>query len=687
MSDEEINVKITGEASGATGALEDTAAAARRSVGDIQDSMSGLKESTAGIGESLEELRQNFQTAFEFTGLAAAYEGIKALGEGIEELGARATQIRTMSEVLGLTTTQFQTLEVASEEAGVSIEMTSRSTERLSIMLNDARAGIGSAVEKLHDLGITNEQIQSSTFGINDLLGALHDRLNDVGTASSTAAALQKELGARAAAVVEALKGYVAGADEQKIKMAEVNGLSDDQIQRLHGMATWWKEVGTWAENAAAKTVLAGQAMMQMQHPGADAAGGALFGIQPAQSGGGGAAGATDAAQEAAAQTKQYSAQIQTDWNSASNSIQLADLQNIKASAEAFKQGTAERLTALRAYAQEALEYYGSKNVKEVQDANAAVLAAQRAYGDEYKRVVLDLTNYATDENEKIATDRTRMATKLDQIDAEQAKTEKKQADDFYSSWTSTYTKITKEHAQAIEEMIALNAKQEKSWMDMANRMSSAFASTVTGLLNGTRSWSSVAQSAENAILQNTIKNVTQGVTHHLAAEAAKAAAAKAGSTLQIATATDAAQETVAQSAWASLKKIANDAESAASGAFQAVVGIPYVGPILAPIAAATAFGAVLAFEGGIASASQGFDIPSGVNPVTQLHEEEMVLPKGIANPLRDMIAGGGSQAGGDTHFHITAMDAKSFSSFLHQPRQRATVASALREHVATGGG
>ncbi len=35
----------------------------------------------------------------------------------------------------------------------------------------------------------------------------------------------------------------------------------------------------------------------------------------------------------------------------------------------------------------------------------------------------------------------------------------------------------------------------------------------------------------------------------------------------------------------------------AAAGAYSAVAGIPVVGPVLAPIAAATAFGAVAAFD------------------------------------------------------------------------------------------
>lgn len=42
-------------------------------------------------------------------------------------------------------------------------------------------------------------------------------------------------------------------------------------------------------------------------------------------------------------------------------------------------------------------------------------------------------------------------------------------------------------------------------------------------------------------------------------------------------------------------------------------------------------------------SAKGGFDIPSGVNPLTQLHEKEMVLPQKLADSVRNMTGGGGA--------------------------------------------
>lgn len=49
------------------------------------------------------------------------------------------------------------------------------------------------------------------------------------------------------------------------------------------------------------------------------------------------------------------------------------------------------------------------------------------------------------------------------------------------------------------------------------------------------------------------------------------------------------------------------------------------------------------------ASAEGGYDIPGGVNPVTQLHEKEMVLPKAQAEVIRGLAKNGGAGGAGIT--------------------------------------
>jgi hypothetical protein len=78
------------------------------------------------------------------------------------------------------------------------------------------------------------------------------------------------------------------------------------------------------------------------------------------------------------------------------------------------------------------------------------------------------------------------------------------------------------------------------------------------------------------------------------------------------------------------------------------MAGIPPA-PLWGVIAAGTAYAGVMAFEG-LASAAQGFDVPVGVNPLTRLHAQEMVLPARLANPMRDMLASREPWGGGGGH-------------------------------------
>lgn len=84
-------------------------------------------------------------------------------------------------------------------------------------------------------------------------------------------------------------------------------------------------------------------------------------------------------------------------------------------------------------------------------------------------------------------------------------------------------------------------------------------------------------------------------------------------------------------------KSIAMKAYEAAAGAYAAIAGIPYVGPVLAPIAAGVALAGVLAFAKSIFSAEGGMDIPGGMNPIIQAHAKEMMLPAEHANTIRSL--------------------------------------------------
>ena len=106
--------------------------------------------------------------------------------------------------------------------------------------------------------------------------------------------------------------------------------------------------------------------------------------------------------------------------------------------------------------------------------------------------------------------------------------------------------------------------------------------------------------------------------------------------------------------------QIGANAGVAATAAMASVAAIPFYGWAMAPGVGASTFADAMAYQGSLASAAQGFDIPAGINPVTQLHGREMVLPAPIADTVRNAVSAGGDDSGPDVHLHVHAVDGDS---------------------------
>ncbi len=135
-----------------------------------------------------------------------------------------------------------------------------------------------------------------------------------------------------------------------------------------------------------------------------------------------------------------------------------------------------------------------------------------------------------------------------------------------------------------------------------------------------------------------------------VAGEGAHTGAAVVGAETRVAVGWMAAAQNVAANAWAAVMGIAASAWQAMAATYAAIAAIPVIGPVLAPVAAGAAFVAVAGFAGHVMSASGGYDIPAGVNPMTQLHSREMVLPAEHADTIRRLggEAGGGGGGSGE---------------------------------------
>jgi hypothetical protein len=143
------------------------------------------------------------------------------------------------------------------------------------------------------------------------------------------------------------------------------------------------------------------------------------------------------------------------------------------------------------------------------------------------------------------------------------------------------------------------------------------------------------------------------------------------------------ASVTVATETSTGIASIGISAARAAAGAYAAIAGIPYVGPVLAPVAAGVALAAVIALGKSMFSAEGGMDI-GNANPIIQAHAKEMVLPAKYADVIRGMAEGGGGSSAAGGPLQINALDARSFERML-SGRQGDMLVRALARRMRNG--
>jgi PIN domain nuclease of toxin-antitoxin system len=215
------------------------------------------------------------------------------------------------------------------------------------------------------------------------------------------------------------------------------------------------------------------------------------------------------------------------------------------------------------------------------------------------------------------------------------------------------------------EQENAAQASQQ-AWQKAFQPITQAFDSSINGVLQGTETLKQAelkaAQSITLAFIDAAAKKVIASAVSearilatHLATETGMTAATTAGEAARLTVKTSASATGKAVNIADGTAQINADAMKAAAGAYSAVAGIPIIGPVLAPAAAATAYAGVMAFD--VLSAERGMAIGPGVNPLVQLHEQEMVLPAHIAQPLMNMVSGDNlvtnNSSGGDT-YHVS---------------------------------
>lgn len=213
--------------------------------------------------------------------------------------------------------------------------------------------------------------------------------------------------------------------------------------------------------------------------------------------------------------------------------------------------------------------------------------------------------------------------------------------------------KLAAETQAEIDRIIAQSTKtQEKLEFDLQKTLESTEQSLVQGIFAGRQKLGTLLLVEAQKVAEAYITSKLREVTAHIFSETAKTSATVAGSQARVTAQAAADAEGAALSATSGQKQILQDAAKAAAGAYSAVAGIPYVGPILAPIAAAGAFVAVEAFEN-LAS----FDVGTPYVPRTMpavVHAGERIIPAASNDAIVQALTSGGGRGGvGDIHLNV----------------------------------
>ena len=293
-------------------------------------------------------------------------------------------------------------------------------------------------------------------------------------------------------------------------------------------------------------------------------------------------------------------------------------------------------------------------------------------------------------------------------MDALMAEFKAKQAEfqDIIADSNSTPVQIAEAQAKlaAANEQYAVDVantnkqaaeQSAQAWENASRPIENSLKNAFTGMITGAKT---LRQSLAS-ILQGLVSDFIGAALHMLSqwiyTETAKTGATVTGNAARTASDGAASAASVATTAATAKEGVLTHAYSSAAAVYDDVAQIPYVGWVLAPPAAAAAFAAVSAFGAAIPSAAGGWEIPAGLNPIAQLHEQEMVLPRTLSNRIRNMTDqdannGTTSASGGDTHTHIhlnvSALDAQSVNRlFSNNSGGIATaVQKAVRQNAAS---
>lgn len=362
---------------------------------------------------------------------------------------------------------------------------------------------------------------------------------------------------------------------------------------------------------------------------------------------------ATDAAKERIGIEKRLQDQLLNEHRKGIQARQAVDL-----AAEATRDGAAETRTGMKSDVEDFKVNIGAANEQE------AAAAKKRIMEEEYQNTVVH-----EDRMYQIRLKAVQDQLALADLPVKQKIELNAQLEALEAEHNARMTGMQQQHARDVQQANLTSAAiTANKWGEVASTMTSSFQSAFQGLWTHSITWQQAliniadqmvykfvdmgAKMLQNWIMQQiTKKAVTAATTAAetgivVAGETAQTAAVVAGTTARVATTATGAAAEKGITIGSALLSIGASAAKAAAGAYAALAGIPIIGPVIAPAAAALALGAVIAFGAKIASARGGQGQVKQDGQITELHKDEMVLPAWIANPMRQSLQTRGSSRG-----------------------------------------
>jgi TP901 family phage tail tape measure protein len=566
---------------------------------EIKKAADEFKSFSNTIRESSEKLKGVFEL------LIAAF-AVDKIAELEEHFGNLAEQINRTAQMTGLSAEAVQQFTFAVEMTGGSAESAATTITRLEKNMAEAATGTGQAALAFKDLGIQVTDSNGKIRPLQSVLGDLAEKFkNSNDGATKTAYALQL-MGRGGAELIPVLNKGKEGLEELNEELEKTGGrLTSGQLEAFQRLDDGIK-------------------MMNKSWEGFKLAVASLF----------------EPAAEKIVQWLTKIIQLGTEAAKWVNSIGYAKYAPINQDGTEDSGGkndlknpsTEQSVSEARKIAQE--------KIKQMQLARRE----QILIGQENDKQELEMQQITKEEYLKRAYD---AQIALDKIEIDGARQRLEAVKGNAAEEAAAQTQLDNVKMQSrVKELQASNAIQAEQRKTSLENFKTMFDSFNTGLqsmteklIRGTATWKEAFRSMCADMIVSFAKMQVANVAKALWA----AAISKEISIKQMI-----------------LERSAN-AVKAATGAWSSTVGIPIVGPVLAPIAAAGAFAGVMAF--GMPSAAGGWDeVPR--DSLAMVHKKEMVLPAPLAEKVRNM-ADPGTSTSPVYNVNISAVDARSFKDMV----------------------